>query len=371
MHFDIDLDERLTAAISPTYDVGNYTGSIIAALQLLSDILRNKSGLDSDGQSLAGGALGGTNPIVKLNTLRTESERDEQKGVEALLRGLYTGVRNPRSHELRKDNAVDANAIIAFINWILRLIDGSKSPFDPEDIISRVLDEHFVTNDVYAMLLAKEVPARIRLDVLMRLVDKVTYTRALNARAFITAMTAMMGEGEQLQLWDYVSSKMTTGTSDGELATIVKVCGPTWESCSEMARLRSENRLLKSVAEGRTDADNRTTKGGVGLRALDINYQVLSLKEDLRLLLKSKLTSFEVEERRYFYRHFMELFAKLEPLPEPTTKHIITHRLKSQDSDVFFALAFIDGLPDGDPWVVAFQEAREAFTFKDDDDIPF
>src|SRR5258706_14770394 len=104
MHFDIELAYRLVAAIRPTYDVGNYTGAIIAAVQLVSDVIRNKSGLDLDGQALAGGAFGGPNPIIKLSALRNETETDAKKDVEFLLGGNYTGIRNPRSYQTSGDS---------------------------------------------------------------------------------------------------------------------------------------------------------------------------------------------------------------------------------------------------------------------------
>jgi hypothetical protein len=51
-------------------------------MHYLSDILREKSGTDGDGHKLVGKVLGGSSPILRVNKLQTESERDVQRGLE-------------------------------------------------------------------------------------------------------------------------------------------------------------------------------------------------------------------------------------------------------------------------------------------------
>jgi uncharacterized protein (TIGR02391 family) len=349
--------------------VGNYTGAIVAAIQLLSDVIRNKSGLESDGQTLAGQAFGGPNPIIKLSALRTESERDEQKGVEALLRGIYTGIRNPRSHELRQDPGETANAVIAFVNWLLQLIDGSKSPFDPDDIIERVLDEHFVPTDKYASLIAAEVPPRIRLDVLIRLLDKVTFVRAQNARVFISASLQLMNESERKDFWDTVSGKLLSNNSDGELMTLVRIASRHWLECSEISRLRTEHRLLKSLQEGKVGPDGKVSKGWLAVRIGEIENS-FSMKDVLHRELVQKLHSFDSGHQAYFYTYFMGIFVRLELTPSEKTKSVLNSRLKQKDAATYFAFNFLNDLSDIDPWAATFKDSYSSFEFSDDD-IPF
>ena len=63
------------------------------------------------------------------NKLQTETEKNIQKGVEFTLRGIYSAFRNPRSHTKHVDKEEDADAIIIFINHLLKLIDKSKGKF--------------------------------------------------------------------------------------------------------------------------------------------------------------------------------------------------------------------------------------------------
>ena len=121
-------------------------------------MIKEKSGLDFDGSQLVGGAFGGANPLIKVNALQTESDKDEQKGIEHVLRGLYTGIRNPRSHSKKDDTEETAKSIIVLIDFLIRTIDRGRSRYDISSIISRVFDQHFVGTEKYALLLINEIP---------------------------------------------------------------------------------------------------------------------------------------------------------------------------------------------------------------------
>ena len=99
MNLETNIRESLWAAIQTNYENHNYTGAILDAMHFLSNLLRDKTGLEDDGVSLVGQALGGRNPKLKVNKLQSESDKNVQKGVEQILRGLYQAIRNPRSHE--------------------------------------------------------------------------------------------------------------------------------------------------------------------------------------------------------------------------------------------------------------------------------
>jgi uncharacterized protein (TIGR02391 family) len=109
-------------------------------MRFLSDLLRERTDLESDGAALVGEAFGGNSPKLKVNSLRTESERNVQKGLEQLLRGMYQAVRNPRCHGKVSDNDEDAQAIVLFINYLVKLIGQSQAPFSKTAFMARVFD---------------------------------------------------------------------------------------------------------------------------------------------------------------------------------------------------------------------------------------
>jgi uncharacterized protein (TIGR02391 family) len=148
-----NIDERLWKAIENPYQSGNYSGAVVDSIHFVTELIRDRTGLDGDGQELVGKAVGGQNPLLKVNKLQTESERNEQKGVHNLLIGLYQGIRNPRSHGKYADTVDDADSIILFINFLLKMIDRAKAPFEKARMVkllervksSRANDKLFYT----------------------------------------------------------------------------------------------------------------------------------------------------------------------------------------------------------------------------------
>ena len=155
MNIETRLDPRLWNAIQSTYNNRNFTAAILDAVYFLSDLIRDKTGLQSDGVSLVGQAFGGKSPQLKVNRLQTDSEKNIQAGLEQILRGLFQAIRNPRSHEKYTDKQEDADAIILFVNYLISVIDKSKTPFTKPEFLARVFDKNFVQNQRYAQLLVE------------------------------------------------------------------------------------------------------------------------------------------------------------------------------------------------------------------------
>ena len=82
MNLETRLDSRLWEAIQSSYEARNYTAAIIDAVYFLSDLIRGKTGLESDGAALAGEAFGGKSPKLRVNKLQSESDWGVQRGVE-------------------------------------------------------------------------------------------------------------------------------------------------------------------------------------------------------------------------------------------------------------------------------------------------
>lgn len=61
------------------------------------------------------------NGVLKLNSLRTQSEHDEQQGIMYLCMGLMSAVRNPQAHEpelhwpMKREDALDVLAMLSFL----------------------------------------------------------------------------------------------------------------------------------------------------------------------------------------------------------------------------------------------------------------
>jgi uncharacterized protein (TIGR02391 family) len=79
----------------------NYFHAVFEATKSVADKIREKSGLTTDGARLVDEAFGfraGSQPILAFNTLRTETEISEHRGLMNLLKGLFGTFRNTTAH---------------------------------------------------------------------------------------------------------------------------------------------------------------------------------------------------------------------------------------------------------------------------------
>ena len=71
-----NIEERLWEFVKKNYNSENYSNAILDSIQFIGDLIREKSGLEGDGNTLIGIAFGGENPKIKLNNLQTETEKN-------------------------------------------------------------------------------------------------------------------------------------------------------------------------------------------------------------------------------------------------------------------------------------------------------
>ncbi|SRR6266581_1098016 len=100
----------------------NYFHAVFEAAKGLAQRIRDLSGLDTDGGELITEAFSVKSPIVAFNSLQTETERSEQKGIANLLIGLFGAIRNPTAHApkitwaMPEQDAIDVLALVSFIH---------------------------------------------------------------------------------------------------------------------------------------------------------------------------------------------------------------------------------------------------------------
>ena len=102
--------------------VSNYFHAVMEAVKSIMDKLRSKSGLNDDGASLIDKSLSGEHPLVRINTMSTDSEKSEQKGFANLLKCVAVMFSNTTAHEARihwtmsKDDAEDLLSMASLIH---------------------------------------------------------------------------------------------------------------------------------------------------------------------------------------------------------------------------------------------------------------
>jgi uncharacterized protein (TIGR02391 family) len=82
------------------YVQGHNALAVETAFKAINNYVKSRSGLSTlDGVPLMQTAFSPANPKIKLNKLKTISEKDEQLGYMYIFAGSMAGIRNPRAHE--------------------------------------------------------------------------------------------------------------------------------------------------------------------------------------------------------------------------------------------------------------------------------
>jgi len=263
MNLETRLDSRLWQFIQNSYENRNFTAAIIDALHFLSDLIREKSGLESDGVALIGNAFGGKSPKLKVNKLQSDSDWNMQKGIEQILRGIYQSIRNPRSHRKYNDKPEDADAIILFINYLIGIIDQSKSPFSKNLFIDSVFDPDFAENERYSELLVKKIPSKQRLEIFVDVYRAKVGADRDKLQYFIHALLKKLTKKEMSQVYEIVSEELEH-TNDEDTIRCILVIFPSscWKHFEEIGRLRIENKLIESIKSGRYQGETKKCLAG-------------------------------------------------------------------------------------------------------------
>lgn len=374
-----EISDELWASVRQSYESEAWANAILDAMHHFGDVLRLKSGLQSDGIALVGAALGTKDPKIKLNRLVTESERNIQAGVEQLARGLYQAVRNPRSHERVVDSKVDCDAILVFVDYLLRIIGHSKDAFSIESVIERITDVNYVQNQRYAALLLDEVPASKRLDTLIAIFEEVEQSVLAQRRDFFQGCLTSLNDVDMTQFFNVLSGRLQTSNSDGELRTALRLLdGKQWLMTSEKARLRSENRIVKSADAGLYDVATKRYEGGALATWATPFLNDFSLKAELFRSLSSSLRSQSRKRQDYVFKVFFMYLPTLSSKPSPALVSHINAELARGDERYKNAIETLE-LFETEEWITSFGDALRAFKPRPlpkqddfvDDDIPF
>ena len=123
----IVTDTRLKDTARILFSDGHYARAVEEGLKCLNNSVKEKSGLSGlDGDSLMRAAFSPNNPVLRLNRLKSQSEKDEQRGYMELYAGAIGGVRNPRAHEhLLEDTPEDALELLGITNHLMRKLEKS------------------------------------------------------------------------------------------------------------------------------------------------------------------------------------------------------------------------------------------------------
>jgi uncharacterized protein (TIGR02391 family) len=106
---------------------GNFRQAVLDALIHVIDIVREKTGLPFDGDDLMNRAFStdGRVPPARFNKLQTEGDKNEQRGIWYLFKGIV-GIRNSKAHFVADfADPSQAHEYLALASLLLRLLDSA------------------------------------------------------------------------------------------------------------------------------------------------------------------------------------------------------------------------------------------------------
>lgn len=296
-------------AIDDSYTSGNYTHAIRDAMSVLTQVLRDKSGLDGDGDKLVGQALGfgpGKRPRIKVNKLQTETEQGVQKGLMLVLKGMYALVRNPRSHEKLEDDKQTADRIVLFIDYLLDFLGRSQQSFTVQGFLDMVADPFFVADPEYVTGLVDAIPVRKQGDSLIALYRAKSAKLASNFELVIRELVSRATETAIDDLISVVSEDLQMIDGAGPVALVIKVLpAELWPQIDRIPRLRVETMLLDQLQSAwyTPHSDHTNSPASTWIPYIAEHYL---RKNQLRAVIISRLRAEDFDAHNIVARFFFQ-----------------------------------------------------------------
>lgn len=124
-----DIHQSIKNVSKKRYESGHYADAVEAAfkevIKKLKDYVNLKTGSSLDGEKAVNKAFGFENqePIIKFNNLKTSEEKDEQRGLMNLFKGIV-GIRNRKAHEnVSLNNKYRALEYLALASLLMGFLD--------------------------------------------------------------------------------------------------------------------------------------------------------------------------------------------------------------------------------------------------------
>lgn len=123
MFDEVISNDLLRGTTRRLFMTGHYAQAVEEAFKCVDNYVKSRSNRnDLSGSKLMSAVFNPTNPVLKLNSLVTQSEKDEQNGYMQLFVGCMIGIRNPRAHEHGfQDEAHEALELIVLAQHLLRV----------------------------------------------------------------------------------------------------------------------------------------------------------------------------------------------------------------------------------------------------------
>ena len=96
------IHPRIKALAKPRFEAGFFGDAVESSYKEVNDtvkrLYREETQLEADGAGLMTTVFSPANPIIRLTSLETETDKNIQQGYMQIFAGAMTGIRNPKAH---------------------------------------------------------------------------------------------------------------------------------------------------------------------------------------------------------------------------------------------------------------------------------
>jgi hypothetical protein len=219
-----------------------------------------------------------------------------------------------------EDTKEVADSIIHFVGYIVTILNSSKSAFTVESFFERISDEHFVSSQRYAELIAVEIPAMRKGEVCAALYRRRKDFDLRKLRFIIAALLNGLTPNQLASYLTAVSDDLKTIAKDAEIRTALQMLKPSmWGSLHELPKLRIENKLIASIKDGAV-TDGGETAGALGTWSNSF-VEHFALRNDAAQAILGLLWR-QPENSHYAAKYFMAHLPKIATSPQQVSEFV-------------------------------------------------
>lgn len=140
LYENLQLHHRICEVSKLLFKDGHYREAIFASFKEIAIIVKDRSGrTDLDGQDLMAQVFSEKNPVIALNSLKNQSDIDEQKGFRLIYMGAMIGIRNPEAHErMPQPDAISALKYLSLASLLAERAEEASVTQELESVIDSI-----------------------------------------------------------------------------------------------------------------------------------------------------------------------------------------------------------------------------------------
>ena len=116
---------ELRTATRSRFASQHYADAVESGVKALNECVRAKANSTLDGDPLMTGVFSEKNPKLRINRLRSDSDRSEQRGHMMMCQGVVAAWRNPRAHSSQFEDS--PTKTLMMLEYLQHLIEVTKA----------------------------------------------------------------------------------------------------------------------------------------------------------------------------------------------------------------------------------------------------